>query len=596
MSRAVYDDVIEQVKQSFDIVEVIGRRVALKRAGSNYKGLCPFHGEKTPSFVVSPDKQIFTCFGCGKTGDVIRYVQYSENLEFMEAVEKLAEEAGIEFKRNSGRAERKKDELYEVSRTAAIHFYKNLRKGANDGIRYVVSRGISPETAKKFGIGYAPAEWRDMVEFFKSKSISEELALEAGLFAKNSKNECYDKFRNRVIFPIKNTRDKVIGFGGRAIDDSMPKYLNSPESLIFKKKDNLYGLNLAKDSIRKKNCAILVEGYMDVVSLADAGVENAVASLGTALTREQAKLLKRYTDTVVLAYDSDGAGQNAAMRGIDILQSAGMKVKILMLTDGKDPDEFVRKNGKKAFEELVENAVSFMEYKIGCIKKRHDINTTDGSIRFLEEISRELKKIRSPVEQAAYVKQVSEITRIPESSIMREIEGAAADPETESREERGESTVREPVPGREAYKVPVVRTLIKLMLSGGSCIPIIAGNDEITEYFYGSGYEHILEQIVMNYSDDEEVDINAVYDGLDEDDAELFRDIEENMLPPGDEERTLLECAFRIKEHKLKIRRREIMKVLEILDEETNGEQIKKLSAEIMDIGNAINELEKRKE
>lgn len=596
MSRAVYDDVIEQVKQSFDIVEVIGRRVALKRAGSNYKGLCPFHGEKTPSFVVSPDKQIFTCFGCGKTGDVIRYVQYSENLEFMEAVEKLASEAGIEFRKTSGRAERKKDELYEVSRTAAIHFYKNLRKGANDGIKYVVSRGISPETAKKFGIGYASAEWRDMVEFFKSKNISGELALEAGLFAKNNKNEYYDKFRNRVIFPIKNTRDKVIGFGGRAIDDSMPKYLNSPESLIFKKKDNLYGLNLAKDSIRKKNCAILVEGYMDVVSLADAGVENAVASLGTALTREQAKLLKRYTDTVVLAYDSDGAGQAAAMRGIDILQSAGMKVKILMLTEGKDPDEFIKKNGKKAFEELVENAVSFMEYKISCIKKRYDINTTDGSIRFLEEISRELKKIKSPVEQAAYVKQVSEITKIPESSIMREIEGTSPQPLPERQEDRQENVLRQSIPKREAYKVPVVKTLIKIMLSGGNYIPIIAGNDEISEYFYGSGYEHILEQIVMNYSDDEEVDINAVYDGLDEAEAELFNDIVENVLPPADDEKTLLECVYKIKVHKLKKRRADIMNVLGILDEETDGEQIKKLSAEIMDIGNAINEMEKRKE
>lgn len=596
MSRAVYDDVVEQVKQSCDIVEVIGRRVVLKRAGSNYKGLCPFHGEKTPSFVVSPDKQIFTCFGCGKTGDVIRFVQYSENLEFMEAVEKLAEEAGIEIKKTSGKAERRKDELYEVSRTAAIHFYKNLRNGANDGIRYVVSRGISPETAKKFGIGYAPDEWRDMVEFLKSKNISEDTAFEAGLFARNKKNEYYDKFRNRVIFPIKNTRDKVIGFGGRAVDDSTPKYLNSPESLIFKKKDNLYGLNLAKNSIRKKNCAILVEGYMDVVSLADAGVENAVASLGTALTPEQAKLLKRYTDTVVLAYDSDGAGQAAAMRGIDILQSAGLKVKILMLTEGKDPDEYIKKNGKKAFEELVEKAVSFMEYKISCIKNRYDMNTTDGSIRFLEEISRELKKIKSPVEQAAYVKQVSEITRIPESSIMREIEGTPAAAVPENRDSRQAERPETGIPVREAYKEPVVRTLIKLMISSGNYIPLIAENDEMTDYFYGSGYEHILEQIVMNYSDDEEVDINLVYDGLDEEEAELFRDIVENVLPPGNEEQTLLQCAGKIKTQKLKKRRGEIMKILEILDEDTDREQIEKLSAEIMDIGNAMKELNKRKE
>ncbi|MBE6020823.1 MAG: DNA primase [Clostridiales bacterium] len=596
MSRSAYDDVIEQVKENCDIVDVIGKYVVLKRAGSNYKGLCPFHGEKTPSFIVSQEKQIFTCFGCGKTGDVIRFVQLIENIDFMDAVEKLASEAGIEIKKAPKKFDKKKDDMYELNRTAAIHFYKNLRNGANEGLKYVVSRGISPETAVKFGIGYAKDEWRDLVAHFKDKDISEELALEAGLFSKNKKNESYDKFRNRVIFPIKNTRDKVIGFGGRAIDDSMPKYLNSPETLVFKKKDNLYGLNLAKNEIRRQNLAIVVEGYMDVISLVEAGVENVVASLGTALTPEQAKLLKRYTDTVVLSYDSDGAGQAAAMRGIDILQEAGLKVKILVIDDGKDPDEFIRKNGKKAFEELTEKAVSFMEYKINSIKKKYDMNTTDGSIRFLEEISYELKKIKSPMEQAAYVKMVSEMTRIPESSIRREIEGGEREERGTVIKERMPAPEEEKLPKRESYKAPVVKTLIKLMIGNGGYIPVIAENPDISDYFYGSGYERILEQIVINYTDDGEVDINSVMDGLSEEDALLVKDIVQNVLPVSEENETLIQCAKKIKSQSLRRRYNEILKILEILDEDQDREQIEKLSEEIMNINSIMKEMNERKE
>ena len=599
MSKVGYEDIVEQVKNSYDIIDVIGRYVVLKRAGSNYKGLCPFHNEKTPSFMVSQEKQIFTCFGCGATGDVISFVQRHENLEFMEAVEKLAEEAGIEIRKNVRGTEKKKEELYEVSRLAARHFYKNLRQGANEGLKYVVARGISPETAAKFGIGYAKGEWQDLTGFFQKKGASEELGFEAGLFAKNKNGGTYDKFRNRVIFPILNTRDKVIGFGGRAIDDSTPKYLNSAESAIFKKKDNLYGLNLAKNAIRKANLAILVEGYMDVVSLADAGVENVVATLGTALTAEQAKLLKRYTDTVVLSYDSDGAGQNATMRGIDILKEAGCRVRILQLDEGKDPDEYIRKNGKESFEKLVNQAISYMEYKIIGIKKKFDINTTDGSIRFLEEVSAELRKVRSPVEQAAYIRQISEMMKIPESSLRREIDqGGGGTQQTETQQERRQERKEqreETGAVVDSGKAPVVKTLIKLMLANGKFIPIIAGNDEISNFFYGSGYERILEQIVMHYSDDGEVDIGMVREALAEEDLPLLQDIVTNLLPVNEEEKTLLQCAKRIKLYYLKKRHKQIMKIMEILDEEEDKAQIEKLSEEIMDIGNMIKTINERK-
>ncbi len=588
-------DIVEQIKSNIDIVDVIGSYVPLKKAGSNYKGLCPFHGEKTPSFNVSQDKQFYHCFGCGAHGDVITFVQQMENLDFLDAVEKLADRAGLEFKRGSGSKaqEEKRDRLYDLSRQAARHFYKNLRDGDNPGIRYVVKRGISPETAKKFGIGYAKDQWQDMADFLEKQKLPREEGLETGLLSAGKNGRVYDKFRNRVIFPIFNARDKVIGFGGRAIDDSTPKYLNSPESEIFKKKDNLYGLNLAKSAIRKQNLALVVEGYMDVVSLVEAGIEIAVASLGTALTPEQAKLLKRYADTVVLSYDSDRAGQAATLRGIDILRDAGLKVKVLQIEGGKDPDEYIRKFGKKAFEERMDQAVSFMEYKVKTIGARYDLSTTEGGIGFLEEISGELRKVRSPVEQDAYIKSVAEMTRISESAIRREVEqGGTKDPPPPTPPQPGES-MEEPFRIDEK-KTPVLRLLVKLMLTHPELILAIAGNDEVSEYFYGSGYEHIFEQLVMQSGESGELDLGALCDGLREPEERLLRSIETAEVLAGDEETVMKECFRKIRLDSLTKRQAEITKVLEILNEEEDAERIRALSRDLMEIGKEIKTLNER--
>ncbi|MBQ3390614.1 MAG: DNA primase [Firmicutes bacterium] len=588
-------DIVEQIKNSIDIVDVISSYVPLKKAGSNYKGLCPFHGEKTPSFNVSQEKQFYHCFGCGAHGDVISFVQQMENLDFLDAVEKLAERAGLEYKRGTGSKaqEEKRDRLYELSRQAARHFYNNLRDGDNPGIRYVMKRGISPETAKKFGIGYAKDAWQDMADHLAQLKLPEAEGIEIGLLSAGKKNRAYDKFRNRVIFPIFNARGKVIGFGGRAIDDSMPKYLNSPESEIFKKKDNLYGLNLAKSAIRKQNTALVVEGYMDVVSLVEAGIEIAVASLGTALTPEQAKLLKRYADTVVLSYDSDAAGQAATLRGIDILRDAGLKVKVLRVEGGKDPDEYIRKYGKKAFEELIEKAVSFMEYKVETIGARYDLSTTEGSIGFLEEISGELRKVRSPVEQDGYIRKVAEMTGFSESAIRREVEqGQTKDP-VPAQPVRQEEKQEEPFRIDEK-RSPVLRLLVKLMITHPDLITAIAGNDEISEYFYGSGYEHIMEQLVMQSGETPEVDIGAVCDGLKEPEERLLRSIDAAEVLAGDEETIMRECIRKIRIDNLTRRQAEITKVLEILNEEEDAEQIRTLSRDLMEIGKEIKNLNER--
>ena len=305
MSTKNQVNIVDEIKSRCNIVDVIGRVVPLKKSGSNFKGVCPFHNEKTPSFVVSETKQIFTCFGCGATGDVIAFVKRYYNLEFRGAVEMLAREYGISLD-GAFRSNRNKDELYEINRQAARFFYKAMREKSNKGYTYMKNRGISEETMNKFGIGYADDGWTSLYDFLGAAGVAEKKMLELGLISK-SKDRCFDKFRDRVIFPIINTAGKVIGFGGRIIGDGEPKYLNSQESGIFQKKNNLYGLNLARKDVSREDSIVLVEGYMDVVSLYQAGVRNVSASLGTALTENQARLIKRYTRNVVLSYDSDQA-------------------------------------------------------------------------------------------------------------------------------------------------------------------------------------------------------------------------------------------------------------------------------------------------
>ena len=335
MSFSFSKEAIEELKNQIDIVDVIGRSVELKRAGANYKGLCPFHNEKTPSFIVSPQKQIFTCFGgCGASGDVVTFVKRYYNLDFNEAVEKLADEYGIEIQKNSHKDDREK--YYEVNREAARLFYRNLTEKKNPGYTYMQRRGIQDSTIKKFGLGYAEDSWNNLYDDFKKKGTDEKILIELGLISKKG-DRCYDKFRNRVIFPIINTAGKVIGFGGRALDnEAMPKYLNSPENKVFQKKNNLYALNSTRQDIGKEGSAIIVEGYMDAISLYQNGVRNVAASLGTALTENQAKLINRYTKNVILSYDADAAGQKAALRGIEVLRGENCKVKAIREAESYD--------------------------------------------------------------------------------------------------------------------------------------------------------------------------------------------------------------------------------------------------------------------
>lgn len=423
-----YDNFTDELKAQINIVDVIGREVALKRSGSNYMGLCPFHNEKTPSFSVNEGKQFYHCFGCGKSGDVINFVSDYYKLPFMEAVEKLASEHGIKLPERRSRGPKiDYDKYHGINAKAARFFYNSLGTRNNKGLAYLKSRGLTKETITAFGLGYAPPSGRALVEHLRSEGVSDEDMLKLGL-ANQGRDGLYDKFRDRVMFPIISTQDKVIGFGGRAIGDYKPKYLNSPESEIFLKKNNLFGLNLTKKEIDREQKAIIVEGYMDMISLWQNGVKNVAASLGTALTLNQARLLCRYSKNVVLSYDSDRAGINAALRGIDVITEAGGKPRVLTVTDGKDPDDFIKAHGREEFLRLVDEAVPATDFKLRLAREGFDFSNDRDVLDYIDKVVPVLRSL-GPVERDLYTRKLSEEFGISAQAINMAVETGGSGPQ-----------------------------------------------------------------------------------------------------------------------------------------------------------------------
>lgn len=418
------EDKISEIIEKNDIVDVISEYMTLKRSGSNYMALCPFHSEKTPSFSVSSSKQIFNCFGCGVGGNVITFIQKIERTGFVEAVNMLAERAGVQLKEDKDPKELEKAKLkrtlYRVNTEAARFFHSNLKMGTK-AFEYLGRRGLSDAIIKRFGLGYAPDKWHELMDFMKKKGFDNELLFNAGLIVRNKDGESfYDKFRNRIMFPIIDLKGNVIAFGGRVTDDSKPKYLNSPETPVFHKGYNIYCLNLVKKVQNLKNI-IVVEGYMDAIALHQFGVENAVASLGTAFTENQAKLLKRFSNEIIISYDADLAGQTATLKGLSILENEGCVVKVLSLPSGKDPDEYIRKEGIDAFNDRIRKSVSLIEYQIENLKRGLDINNIQDRIKFTKGFSEILKDVISNVEVDAYIRKYSGIMKVNEEALYAEL-------------------------------------------------------------------------------------------------------------------------------------------------------------------------------
>lgn len=425
------DELIDEILASTDIVEVINEYVPLKRRGANFLGLCPFHKEKTPSFTVSSDKQIYKCFGCGQGGSVIQFVSKLENLDFRETLETLAERANIDLSKyeiNKGYETNKdvKDIILEINKSTARYFYEALTEQVNKESStlksYLLKRELDAKTVVRFGLGYGTKQGETLTAYLTRLGYKKEDILKAGVVSKNMRGEIYENFGGRLIFPILDTRDRVIAFGGRVLDNSLPKYVNSPENALYHKGSTLYGLNVAKKETLSS--IIIVEGYMDTVALHKSGITNVVASLGTALTEKQAKLIKKYTDTVIISYDQDNAGQNATLRAIDILNKEGLKVKVLKLdhTDAKDPDEYINKYGKNKFEECVKKSISHIEYKISRMENLLDNDDFDAKVKFLSRTAEVLATLENEIEREMYLDRISKKYTISKDAIKLEID------------------------------------------------------------------------------------------------------------------------------------------------------------------------------
>ncbi len=554
-------DVIQRILDQNNIVDIIEEYLPLKKAGANYSTNCPFHKEKTPSFIVSPDKQIFHCFGCGESGNSISFLTKYKNFTFVEAAEYLADRAGIVLEEiNSPRINNNKqtaDKLYKINRAAAAYFYKNLRNFPHV-IEYLCLRNIKSSVIKLFGIGYANAEWDNLLNHLKSEGYEEGDILKTGLIIKNEKNNTYyDRFRNRIIFPIFDVKKRIIGFGGRVLDDSLPKYLNSPESLIFNKGYNLYGINIARENVRN-NSFILVEGYMDVIKMHVHGYSTAVAALGTSFTENQIKLLKRYSKSFYIAFDSDEAGQKASLRALNMLKSNNLKAQVIIMEDAKDPDEYLEKFGKSAFDKLIENSLdyySFLEF--------HFKETLENSnkVEYINKFFDNIVNVNSEIERELIFEKLSGKAGVSKESIIKEYNKRSSKQKTLIKTAR-------PVVKAQVKKITTCHEeeLVKLILLNNDFafrLNEIVNEDSFKDLEYYKIIKELYECRINDISIDSEslekitrgsMDVNLQIDNVDYDNLEaLFNDCMKRLkLKYYEEKRNALTNSLKQSDNSLK--------------------------------------------
>lgn len=579
------EELIDEIRNSNDIVDIISQYVILKRSGRNFFGLCPFHKEKTPSFSVSPDKQIFHCFGCGAGGNVIHFISKIENVDFKESLEILADRAGIKLPTLENNVDSKrlelKEKVYEINKLVAMYYHETLYKlQAKPAQEYVKKRKLDNKALKEFCIGYAENA-NVLYKLLKEKGFTEEEILASDLVIKKG-NNYVDRFKNRLIFPIQDIRNRFIAFGGRVLDNSLPKYINSPENIVYSKARNLYGLNVAKNTKTRK--LIIVEGYMDTVSLHQRGIDNVVASCGTALTEAQGRLLRKYAEKVIISYDSDSAGQAATLRGLEILNNLGCDIRILQMEGAKDPDEYVIKYGNGRFNDLVENAISLVEFKIKVLKKGLNIENTNDKIKFMNEIAKILGGVDNKIEQEIYIDKISSDYNISKEAIYAQIN------KNEYSNNKGakileSSSIRKPTIKRQGKEInPELEKreniIISLLIDGGEEVynkikDIINPNDfksEANQKIMRRLYEEFekgnsnINSLVDMFADDEQV-VNALT-GIMADDYEI-----------EDNKKALDDVINNYQKEKLMARRNEIIQSLNNanLDKEKASELEKEL-------------------
>jgi len=573
------DELVEEIRARSDIVEVISDRVLLKKSGANYKGLCPFHSEKTPSFTVSPAKQIFHCFGCNEGGNVYQFVMKIENLSFPDSVLLLARRYGINIveQKVKGVNSSQKNTLYDVNAMAAEFFQRQLSElpQGKTAREYLRKRGITENIIESFKIGYASPSWDGVHQFLKKKGISADIQNSAGLIKERENGGGYvDRFRERIIFPISDSEGRIVGFGGRVLNDtdSRPKYLNSPETLVYKKGNILYGLHITKDLIRKSKDAFLVEGYFDLITAYQHGIKNVIATSGTALTEDHARLLRRYTETVTLVFDGDEAGSNASNRGGIVLLNGGVKVKVIPLPQGNDPDSFIREKKGDGFFNISKGSKPFMEYIINKESAESDLKSIDGRVKCINAVIPFLSLMNNSVEKSMYISSLAEKTGVSEKAIMDEMS---------KNKVKDKAKVKEVLTSTSSSN-KAERILVQLMLLDNKNIEKIKKHISVDD-FKDNDMAKISSLLFTLSESNDNITISHIMDKLSEDKLKklisemVFEDIEYQ-----DVDKNISDCIRYIKKNRIDIK--ELVNRLKTAVSEGNHQQFKELQGQILKI------------
>lgn len=586
------DELIEEIRMKNDIVDVISGYVRLQKKGSSYFGLCPFHNEKSPSFSVSRQKQMYYCFGCGAGGNVFTFLMEYENLTFVEAVQMLAGRAGVELPKMEYSKEAKeradlKSVLMEINKAAAQYFYIQLKnEQGRIGYTYLKKRGLSDETIKAFGLGYSNKYSNDLYQYLKSRGYSEDHIRQAGLISTDEKNGVYDKFWNRVMFPIMDVNSRVIGFGGRVMGDAKPKYLNSPETPVFDKSRNLYGLNRARST--KKSYFLLCEGYMDVIALHQAGFTNAVASLGTALTSGHASLIRRYVQEVYLTYDSDEAGTRAALRGVPILKAAGISAKVIRMDPYKDPDEFIKNLGAEEFEKRIANARNGFMFGLEILEREYDMESPEGKTAFFRETARRLIGFEDELERGNYIEAVAKAYKVDVESLQKLVTKTAVADGLARPVARPKQTA-ERASQKEDGRLVSQKALLTWMIDDRKLFGTVSRYihpEDFTEELYRTVAELLYEQYaqgelnpakILNHFTEEEKHREA---------ASLFHTRIRELSTKQEREQALQETILRVKKNSIDVQTRnldpaDMAGLQELMEEKRKLSDLKKLHISI---------------
>jgi len=590
MAKYYPEEVIEEIIEKNDIIDVVSDYVKIKRKGKDYFGLCPFHNEKTPSFSVVPSKQIYYCFGCGKGGNVLNFISSIENVEYIDAIRMMADRAAVALPESNDRGERERSgyikKLIEINTEAARFFHTKLNEN-QDALTYLKNRKIKDSIITRFGLGYAPDSWDSLLKYLTSKGYAERDIMSAGLL-KKGKSSYYDSFRNRIMFPIIDMRNRVIGFGGRILSGEGPKYINSPETPAYNKSRSLYGINVAKNS--KAERMLIVEGYMDCIAIHQAGFSNCVASLGTALTRKQASILKKLVPEVIIAYDMDPAGRNAALRGLDLVASIGCDVRILEMPEGKDPDDYIKLNGNDAFGRLIDKSLPLVEYKAKLLRDKYNINDVNGRRKYLNGIAKAISQVNNAIDREVYIDRIAKVHGIPAESIKDEVSKHLGESEAVIVDRSRRLTT--------AIHIETDNEIKNFM----SIAAIMCARPELVEYAVreiGSGiidnerFVELFTDIVQRVENKGVSDAAIIMENLSERERELFSSEVAFAETSADMRKTLEE---KIVQYKKAVMNRRIMKLTAELDKRTglDEDEITRLQGELAQAFEALRILKKK--